>query len=166
MACRSFEGAALTVSLSEFLPPGGGVRDKVAEGVGLEEGLPLRRVLVLEYGLEDSRAVEVGGARVERRVGGMARVRARMCCMVGWCRWYGRARDVVAGEVVVEVESSPNAKLSMKLAHSKQLAWCIAPSFSRSRIRASLQPVGWLYHFARLLPLSTVTPHTSRLTLH
>lgn len=80
MACRSFEGAALAVSLSEFLPPGGGVRDKVAEGVGLEEGLPLRRVLVLEYGFEDSRAAEVGGARVERRVGGMA----RMCCLVGW----------------------------------------------------------------------------------
>ena len=75
MACRSFEGAALTVSLSEFLlPPGGGVRDNVAEGVGLE-GLPLRRVLVLEYGLEDLRAAEVGGARVERRVGGMARVK-------------------------------------------------------------------------------------------
>ena len=50
------------------------MRDKVAEGVGLEEGLPLRRELVLEYGLEDSRAAEVGGARVERRVGGMARV--------------------------------------------------------------------------------------------
>ena len=78
MACRSFEGAALTVSLSEFLPPAGGVRDNVAEGVGFEEGLSLRRVLVDEYGFEDSRAAEVGGARVERRVGGMARVRE--CC--------------------------------------------------------------------------------------
>jgi hypothetical protein len=81
MACRSFEGAALTVSLSEFLPPGGGVRDKVADGVGLEEGLPLRRVLVLVYGLADSRTAEVGGARVERRVGGIAR--AAVCCSNG-----------------------------------------------------------------------------------
>jgi hypothetical protein len=81
MACRSFEGAALTVSLSEFLPPGGGVRDNVAEGVWLE-GLPLRRVLVLVYGFADSRAAEVGAARVvERRVGGMAKA------AVGY--WYG-----------------------------------------------------------------------------
>lgn len=72
MACRSFEGAALTVSLSEFLPPGGGVRDNVAEGVWLE-GLPLRRVLVRVYGFAVSRAAEVGAARAERRFAGMAR---------------------------------------------------------------------------------------------
>ena len=94
MACRSFEGAALTVSLSVFLPPGGGVRDKVAEGVGLEEGLPLRRVLVLEYGFEDSRAAEVGGARVERRVGGMARV--RLYCLGGGGDGGGGAEECVA----------------------------------------------------------------------
>ena len=70
MACRSFEGAAFTVSLSEFFPPGG-VRDTEAVG-GRAEGLPLRRVLVLVYGFADSRAAEVGAARAERRAAGMA----------------------------------------------------------------------------------------------
>jgi hypothetical protein len=57
--------------LSEFFPPGG-VRDTEAAG-DWAEGLPLRRVLVLVYGFADSRAAEVGAARVERRAGGMAR---------------------------------------------------------------------------------------------
>ena len=66
----------MTVSLSEFLPPAGDVRDNEAEGVWLEE-LPLCRVLVRVYGLVDSRAIELGGARVERRAGGMARTEGR-----------------------------------------------------------------------------------------
>lgn len=94
MACRSFEGAALTVSLSEFLPPGGGVRDNVAEG-GWLEGLPLRRVLVRVYGFADSRAAEVGAARAERRFAGMARAVVE-CDAV----WYAGGAVVV----VVEVE--------------------------------------------------------------
>lgn len=76
MAWRSLEGAALTVSLSEFLPLAGDTRDSEAAG-GCWEGLPLR-VLVLVYGVADSRAAEVGAARVERRVGGMVRM-ARVC---------------------------------------------------------------------------------------
>ena len=71
MACRSLEGAAFTVSLSEFFPPGG-VRDTEAMGTWAE-GLPLWRVLVLVYGFADSRAAEVGAARVERRAAGMSR---------------------------------------------------------------------------------------------
>jgi len=153
----------LTVSLSVFLPPGGGVRDKVAEGIGLEEGLPLRRVLVLEYGLEDSRAAEVGGARVERRVGGMARVRLgvlfEQVVVVVWkgAVWF-------AGAVAVEVESCPNAKLSIKLARSKHLLGA-SPLPSHA--------AGVAHRFSPLVvslsaPAATIihcrTPYTSRLT--
>jgi hypothetical protein len=153
----------LTVSLSVFLPPGGGVRDKVAEGVGLEEGLPLRRVLVLEYGLEDSRAAEVGGARVERRVGGMARVRVnvlfgRVVVAVVW-----KGAVLFAGAIAVEVESCPNAKLSIKLARSKHLlgasplpshAAGVAHRFSPLVVSLSAHPA----------TVHRRTPHTSRLT--
>ena len=61
------------------------MRDTEAAG-DWAEGLPLRRVLVLVYGFADSRAAEVGAARVERRAGGMAR--AVVGCVVEccWCR--------------------------------------------------------------------------------
>jgi hypothetical protein len=70
------------------------VRDTEAAGVWAE-GLPLRRVLVLVYGLADSRAAEVGAARVERRAGGMAVVVE--CC---WCCWRGRWMDGLALDLV------------------------------------------------------------------
>lgn len=69
VACLSFEGAALTVSLSDCLLPAG-VRDSDAVE-GWEEGL-LLRVLVLVYGLAASRATVEEAVRAERRVGGMA----------------------------------------------------------------------------------------------
>ena len=58
------------------------MRDTEAAG-DWAEGLPLRRVLVLVYGFADSRAAEVGAARVERRAGGMAR--AVVGCGVECC---------------------------------------------------------------------------------
>lgn len=111
MACRSLEGAAFTVSLSEFFPAGGGVRDTEAVGVWLE-GLPLRRVLVRVYGFVESRAAEVGAARVERRVGGMATAAvSRMRMVVGRCWRMGMLLARL-------IEGCPNAKLpsSIKLA--------------------------------------------------
>jgi hypothetical protein len=107
----------LTVSLSEFLPPGGGVRDNVAEGVWLE-GLPLRRVLVLVYGFADSRAAEVGAARaVERRVGGIAKGGSRVvgigavqCCVCWWCGRFevdqGRAALMLSSQALDQARSS------------------------------------------------------------
>lgn len=123
MACRSLEGAAFTVSLSEFLPPGGGVRDTETVG-GWLEGLPLRRVLVRVYGFAESCAAEVGATRVERRVGGMATAAvSRMRMVVGRC-WMG----VLLARLI---EGCPNAKLpsSIKLAAVAQTNLCVAPSF-------------------------------------
>jgi hypothetical protein len=93
----------------------------------LEEGLPLRRVLVLEYGLVDSRAAEVGAARVvERRVEGM--VRAAVGChgwMGGWVVY--RIAVVFAGAVAVDVEGCRNAQLANSRSSSLAAnSWCIA----------------------------------------
>lgn len=88
-----------------------------------------------------------------------------MVFLVGWCWRYGRARGVVASEVVVEVESCPNAKLSIKLAHSKHLLGASPlPSHAAGFAHRFSPSVGCIT--LRVLPLSTVTPHTSRLTLH
>jgi hypothetical protein len=69
VACRSLEGAAFTVSLSDCFPLSTGERDSDAVE-GCAEGLPLR-VLARVYGCAESRAWVEETVRVDRRVGGI-----------------------------------------------------------------------------------------------
>jgi hypothetical protein len=88
-----------------------------------------------------------------------------MCCF-GWTVlvvWKGTV--LFAGAVAVEVESCPNAKLSIKLAHSKHLLGASPlPSHAAGFAHRFSPLVGCIT--LRVLPPPTVTPHTFRLTLH